>query len=71
MVAKAAQKYGFIVWDKAGTVSICAEAAAGYQAQGIADPCSGILDNFKLYNVIDGIPWDGMQFLPMNYRKPL
>ena len=71
IVAKAGQKYGFIVWDKAGTVSIRAEAASGYQAQGLADPYGGILNNYKSYDVLDGIPWDRMQFLPMNYGKPL
>ena len=70
IIAKAAQKYGFIVWDKAGSVSIRAQNADSYTALGLANPYPALYENKPAYAVLNGFPWDKLQFLPMDYGKP-
>jgi len=70
IIAKAAQKYGFVVWDKAGALSIRAENAVSYTSLGQADPYISLFGNTPSYAILDGFPWDRLQFLPMNYGKP-
>ncbi|WP_229448224.1 DUF4124 domain-containing protein [Massilia sp. CF038] len=70
IIAKAAQKYGFIVWDKAGAISIRAQNPKTYTAQGQANPYPALFANKPSYAVLDGFPWEKLQFLPMNYGKP-
>lgn len=69
-IAKAAQKYGFVVWDKAGSISIRAQNPITYTAQGKADPYPALFDHKPNHAVLDGFPWDKLQFLPMHYGKP-
>ena len=69
-IAKAAQKYGFVVWDKAGSISIRAQNAMSYTATGIADPYPVLYEKKPSYAVLNGFPWEKLQFLPMNYGKP-
>jgi len=71
IIAKAAQKYGFVVWDKAGSVSIRAQNADSYTALGLANPYPALYENKPSYAVLNGFPWDKLQFLPMDYGKPL
>lgn len=71
IIAKAAQKYGFVVWDKAGSVSIRAQNADSYTALGLANPYPALYENKPSYAVLNGFPWDKLQFLPMNYGKPV
>jgi hypothetical protein len=70
IIAKAAQKYGFVVWDKAGSISIRAQNADSYKALGKADPYPALYGYKQSYQVLEGFPWDKLQFLPMNYGKP-
>lgn len=70
VIAKAAQKYGFIVWDKAGAISIRAQNAVSYTAMQQPNPYPAIFNNKPGNTVLDGFPWDRLQFLPMDYGKP-
>ncbi|HEY0061106.1 MAG TPA: DUF4124 domain-containing protein [Telluria sp.] len=70
IIAKAAQKYGFIVWDKAGALSIRAQNPKSYTALGQTNPYPALFGNKPSYAVLDGFPWEKLQFLPMNYGKP-
>jgi hypothetical protein len=72
-IAKAAQKYGFIVWDKAGVVSIRLQNPISYTAAGLPDPYwapNGLFAGAASYEIMRGFPWDKLQFLPMDYGKP-
>jgi hypothetical protein len=69
IIAKAAQKYGFVVWDKAGALSIRAQNVVSYTSQGKSNPYPGLFDGKQNYEVLNGFPWDKLQFLPMHYGK--
>lgn len=70
VIAKAAQKYGFVVWDKAGSVSLRAENPLGYTLKGEPDPYVKLWGGTPNWAILNGIPWDKMQFMPVNYGKP-
>lgn len=70
MIAKAAQTYGFVVWDKAGSISLRFENPKIYTIAGQANPYVALFNGTPSYAVLNGIPWDRLQFLPMNYGKP-
>lgn len=70
IIAKAAQKYGFVVWDKAGALSLRAENPKSYTAMGKADPYPALFNGTEQYAILDGFPWDKLRFLPMDYGKP-
>ena len=70
VIAKAAQKYGFVVWDKAGALSIRAENPKSYTALGQVNPYIALFGGKPSYAVLNGFPWDRLQFMPMNYGKP-
>jgi hypothetical protein len=70
IIAKAAQKYGFVVWDKAGAISIRAQNPYSYTALGIADPYEKLFAGTKSYAILNGFPWGKLQFLPLNYGMP-
>lgn len=70
MVAKAAQKYGFVVWDKAGGISLRAENPKAYTCAGQPDPYPALFGKTPAYALLAGFPWDKLQFLPMDYGKP-
>ncbi len=69
IVAKAAQTYGFVVWDKAGSVSLRFENPLAYTLAGQPDPYPAILKGTPPYALLNGIPWNRLQFLPMDYGK--
>lgn len=69
IIAKAAQKYGFVVWDKAGSISIRAQNASSYTALGQVDPYTALYNGTAEYALLNNFPWDKLQFLPMNYGK--
>jgi hypothetical protein len=69
IIAKAAQKYGFIVWDRAGAVSIRAQNTVSYTTQGKSNPYPSLFDGKPNYEVLNGFPWDKLQFMPMHYGK--
>jgi hypothetical protein len=66
IIFKAGQKYGFVVWDRAGAVSIRAQNVSSYPV----DPYPSLFENKPAYDVIKALPWTRIQFLPMNYGKP-
>ncbi|HSH72236.1 MAG TPA: DUF4124 domain-containing protein [Methylophilaceae bacterium] len=70
VIAKAAQKYGFVVWDKAGSVSIRAQNSSTYTTLGKPDPYPVLFESKPYYAVLNGFPWDKLQFLPLHYGKP-
>ena len=70
MVARAAQRYGFIVTDKAGAVSVGAESGAAVQARTKVNPWTGLLAGTPDYLVMRGFPWKHLQVLPANYGRP-
>jgi hypothetical protein len=70
VIAKAAQKYGFILWDKAGAISIRAQNPLSYTVLGQPDPYPTLFGGKPNYAVLNGFPWDRLQFLPKDYGKP-
>lgn len=66
IIAKAAQKYGFVVWDRAGSVSVRFQNPKSYPS----DPYPALFNGTPSYNILNGIPWDKLQFMPANYGKP-
>ena len=70
IIAKAAQKYGFVVWDKAGSISLRAQNPLSYTTQGKANPYDALFRGKPSYAILNGFPWEHLQFLPMNYGKP-
>jgi hypothetical protein len=70
MVAKAAQTYGFVVWDKAGAISLRFQNPKDFTVAGKADPYPELWDGTPAYRILAGIPWDRLQFLPNDYGKP-
>lgn len=70
IIAKAAQVYGFVVWDKAGAISLRAQNPYSYTALGQPNPYNSLFSSTPRYAILNGFPWDRLQFLPMNYGKP-
>ncbi|HVJ47312.1 MAG TPA: hypothetical protein VM511_13045 [Luteolibacter sp.] len=69
-IARAAQKYGFVIWDKAGAITLRAENPKGYTLTERPDPYPELFGGTPQYSILNGFPWDKLQFLPMNYGKP-
>lgn len=69
-IAKAAQRYGFVVWDKAGAISLRAENPKSFTRLGKPDPYPALYNGTPAWAILKGIPWDRLQFLPMDYGKP-
>ena len=70
IIAKAAQKYGFVVWDTAGSVSLRAVNPKTYILAGQPDPYPALFGGLAYWQVLQNFPWDKMQFMPNNYGKP-
>lgn len=68
-IAKAAQKYGFVVWDKAGAISLRVQNPKSYTALGQPDPYAALFNGTPTYALMNGFPWDKLQFLPKDYGK--
>lgn len=69
-VARAAQKYGFIVVDTAGAVAVIAESGTRVQKETGSDPWKPILGAVPNYKQLEGFPWDKLQVLQQDYGKP-
>lgn len=67
-VARAAQKYGFIVCDKGGAVAPVGEAAQSLKATTGTDPWPAILGGPD-HEALRGFPWSRIQALPKDYGK--
>lgn len=65
-VARAAQKYGFVVVDRGGSVSVLAEQVDA--ASGL-DPWRKLLGGPD-YSVLAGFPWSKLQVMQKDYGKP-
>ncbi|MDQ2687467.1 MAG: DUF4124 domain-containing protein [Armatimonadota bacterium] len=70
IIARAAQKYGFVVWDKAGAITLRADNPKSYTQRGEPDPYPELFGGKPAWSILQGFPWDKLQFLPMNYGKP-
>lgn len=69
-IAKAAQKYGFVVWDKAGAITLRAQNPKSYTKLGQEDPYPARFKGTPTWAILNGFPWERLQFLPMDYGKP-
>ena len=69
-IAKAAQVYGFVVWDHAGAVTLRAENPKRFTQAGLPNPYPALFAGTRGYALMNRFPWDKMQFLPMDYGKP-
>ncbi len=67
MIALAAQKYGFIVVDKAGAVAVTGETGTATQG---TNPWPGFLRGVPDHSVLKGFPWQDLQALPVDYGRP-
>jgi len=70
MIARAAQRYGFVVTDRSGAVAVLGEAGNSLTANGMPNPWTGLLGDTKSYDLLHGFPWDRLQALPHDYGKP-
>jgi hypothetical protein len=70
IIAKAAQTYGFVVWDKAGSISLRAQNVYSYTKLGKENPYPALFENKPNYAVLNNFPWESLQFLPIDYGKP-
>lgn len=68
MVARAAQKHGFVVSDRAGAVSVITESGQSVEAKTGKNPWDVLLGGPD-YTALKGFPWHRLQALPMNYGK--
>lgn len=67
-VARAAQKYGFIVSDKGGAVALVGEAGQSLKATTGVNPWPTILGG-EDHVALRGFPWDRIQALPKDHGK--
>jgi hypothetical protein len=70
IIARAAQTYGFVVWDKAGAVSLRAENPKRFTVVGQPNPYLSLWEGVPSSKILEGFPWDRLQFLPMDYGRP-
>jgi len=56
--------------ESAGSVTVYAQNANTWTAYGLPDPYKAIYGSTPHYTLLDGIPWDKLQALPLNYGKP-
>lgn len=66
IIARAAQKYGFVVVDRAGSVSVLAEQV---DAADGSDPWRQLLGGPD-YSVLADFPWSRLQVIQKDYGKP-
>lgn len=69
-IAVAAQKYGFVVADKAGAVAVITESGNREKAATGTNPWDELLVGPD-YEVMRGFPWKHIQVLPKDYGKPV
>ncbi|MCH8612364.1 hypothetical protein [Arsenicicoccus dermatophilus] len=70
-IAKAAQRYGFLVVDTSGAVAVIGQSGQGEQARTGKDPWKQILGSTMPYDVLKGFPWQRMQVVQRDYGKPV
>jgi hypothetical protein len=70
IIAKAAQKYGFVVWDKAGAITLRAQIPYSYTVFSKPNPYEALYAGAPGYKILENFPWDRLQFLPVDYGMP-
>jgi hypothetical protein len=72
MIAKAAQVYGFVIWDRAGAISLRCNNTLGYVDGNINAPSvyNEILAGVPSYDIMKDFPWTQLQWMPVDYGKP-
>jgi len=71
MIAVAAQKYGFIVTDQAGAVSVVTESGNTVKALTGTNPWDGLLAGTPDYLVMKNFPWTGTQAVQPGWGQPV
>ena len=69
-IARAAQTYGFVVWDKAGALTLRGENPLPYISRGERNPYDEVFNGTPHYAILEGFPWEKLQFLAMDYGRP-
>lgn len=69
-VARAAQKYGFIVGDKGGAVAVMAETGDRWQKRTGVNPWGSLGYGGEAYLALRGFPWDRIQVIEKDWGKP-
>ncbi len=69
-VAKAAQKYGFIVADKAGAVNLSTESGLAQERATGKNPWDEIFGSTPSWEQMKNFPWEKLEALPKDYGKP-
>lgn len=64
-IARAAQTYGFVVWDGGSTVSVSGESPVSYTTRGLPNPYNSI----GASSALTGFPWDKLQAMPTDYGQ--
>ena len=70
IIAKAAQTYGFVVWDKGGAIALRAEDPTRFTVLGQPNPYSDLWKGAATSAILARFPWDRLQFLPADYGRP-
>ncbi len=69
-IARAAQKYGFIVTDRGGAVAVMAEGADVWKGRTGQNPWTDLLGGVPSYQQLKGFPWDRLQVVQRDWGKP-
>ena len=69
-IARAAQKYGFIVCDKGGAVAVMAETGGRWEKRTGTNPWGSLGYGGEAYQALRGFPWDKIQVIEKDWGKP-
>lgn len=69
-IARAAQRYGFIVIDRGGAVTVMAEGGAQERRRTGVDPWPSILGSTPAHAQLVDFPWGNMQVIEHDWGKP-
>ncbi len=70
ILAETAQKYGFVLWDTSGAVSLRAENAIGLTSLGQPNPYPSIFGPIPQYEQLADFPWSLLQAIQVDWGKP-
>lgn len=68
-IARAAQKYGFIVADRGGTVGVATQSGRAVEARTGMNPWDVLLGG-PAHSVLEKFPWDKVEAIAVDYGKP-
>ncbi len=69
-IARAAQQYGFVIWDKSATTSLRVKNPKSYTQIGQIDPYPELFGNSDKDRILERFPWDKIQFLKKDFGQP-